>query len=160
MSKTTRLSKLKKAVIISVAVILCNIFVIMPIVTVVVYESIFSTRFETEEWLRYSVSDFEGLRSERSDFYSTDGTRLAGYKYSREGNEVKGLVIIAHGLGGGGHNFYMPFIDFFTSNGYKVFAYDAHGNDNSDGESARGLPQGVIDLDSAIEHAKEIEEYK
>lgn len=160
MSKTTRLSKLKKAVIISVAVILCNIFVIMPIATVVIYESIFSMRFETEEWLRYSLDDFEGLSCERSDFYSTDGTRLAGYKYFKAGQEAKGLVVVAHGLGGGGHNFYMPFIDTFTSNGYKVFAYDAHGNDNSDGKSTKGLPQGVIDLDCAIDHTKTIEEYK
>ena len=160
MSKTTRLSKLKKAVIVSVAVILCNIFVIMPIATVVIYESIFSMRFETEEWLKYSVGDFEGLLCERSDFYSTDGTRLAGYKYFKDGQSVKGLVIIAHGLGGGGHNFYMPFIDIFTSNGYKVFAYDAHGNDNSEGHSAKGLPQGVIDLDCAIDYAKTLDEYK
>ena len=160
MSKTTRLSKLKKAVIVSVAVILCNIFVIMPIATVVIYESIFSMRFETEDWLKYSVSDFEGLLCERSDFYSNDGTRLAGYKYYKEGSDAKGLVIIAHGLGGGGHNFYMPFIDVFTSNGYKVFAYDAHGNDNSEGHSAKGLPQGVIDLDCAIDHAQTLDEYK
>ena len=122
MKKNVRLSRWKKALIISLSALLGIIFVVMPTATVVIYESIFSFRFETEEWLRYSVEDFDGLLCERSDFYSTDGTRLAGYKYSKDAENVKGVVVVAHGLGGGGHNFYMPFIDVFASNGYKVFA--------------------------------------
>lgn len=159
MKKNVRLSRWKKALIISLSVLLGIILVVMPVATVVIYESIFSFRFETEEWLRYSVEDFDGLLCERSDFYSTDGTRLAGYKYSKDAESVKGVVVVAHGLGGGGHNFYMPFIDVFASNGYKVFAYDAHGNDESDGKSTKGLPQGVIDLDCAISHVKSLDEY-
>mgnify|MGYP003299344577 CR=1 FL=1 len=157
--RKSRLCWWKRALIIAVSVLLGMAFVVMPIATVVIYESIFSFRYETEEWLRFSTEDFDGLLCERSDFYSSDGTRLAGYKYSKDGQAVKGVVIVAHGLGGGGHNFYMPFIDVFVSNGYKVFAYDAHGNDESDGKSAKGLPQGVIDLDSAISHVKSLDEY-
>ena len=159
MKKNRSMPRWKRALIISVSVLLGIILVVMPVATVVIYESIFSFRFETEEWLRYSVEDFDGLLCERSDFYSTDGTRLAGYKYSKDAESVKGVVVVAHGLGGGGHNFYMPFIDVFTSNGYKVFAYDAHGNDESDGDSTKGLPQGVIDLDCALSHVKSLDEY-
>lgn len=50
-------------------------------------------------------------------------------------------MVIAHGLGGGGHNTYMPFIDYFTSNSYYVFAYDVRGNDYSDGVEV--LPQCI-----------------
>ena len=39
----------------------------------------------------------------------------------------KGVVVIAHGLGGGGQNTYMDLADYFTSNGYLVFAYDVTG---------------------------------
>lgn len=99
------------------------------------------------------------LDMERSDFQSEDVT-LAGYKYSKANQEIKGVVIIAHGLGGGGHNTYMPFIDYFTSNGYYVFAYDARGNDNSGGDAVEGLPQGIICLDNALHHVVAIEEYK
>ena len=53
----------------------------------------------------------------------------------------------------------MPFIDCFTENGYYVFAYDAQGNDGSEGKSISGLPQGIIDLDNAISYAKSLEEY-
>ena len=159
MKKNRTMPRWKRALIISVSVLLGIIFIVMPTATVVIYESIFSFRFETEEWLRYYPDDFDGLLCERSDFYSTDGTRLAGYKYSKESETVKGVVVVAHGLGGGGHNFYMPFIDVFASNGYKVFAYDAHGNDESDGDSTKGLPQGVIDLDCALSHVKSLDEY-
>ena len=69
-------------------------------------------------------------------------------------------MVISHGLGGGGHNTYMPFIDYFTSNGYYVFAYDARGNDNSGGDAVEGLPQGIICLDNALHHVVAIEEYQ
>lgn len=142
-----------------VAVVLLLPIVIIPLATVIVYESVFSSRYETSPGLAYSVDEFEGLNMERSDFSSTDGVTLAGYKYSKEWDK-KGVVVLSHGLGGGGHNMYMPFIDVFTSNGYAVFAYDAHGNDNSGGSSAEGLPQGVIDLDCAINHVLTLEEYE
>ena len=109
--------------------------------------------------MRFSVEDYEGLTVERSDFLS-DGVTLAGYKYFKRGQEVKGVVVIAHGLGGGGHNTYMPFVDYFTSNGYYVFSYDAIGTDNSEGNSVRGLPQGIVCLNDALNHTQSITEYQ
>lgn len=156
-----RKSKRKtKALLISViCVILAVPLIILPVTTIIVYESIFGERYETASWLEFSVKDYEGLQMERSDFQSEDVT-LAGYKYSKKNQEVNGVVVIAHGLGGGGHNTYMPFIDYFTSNGYYVFAYDARGNDNSGGDAVEGLPQGIICLDNALHHVVAIEEYQ
>ena len=57
---------------------------------------------------------------------------------------------MAHGFGGGGHNSYIDCANYFAHHGYWVFAYDATGNDESEGEGVGGLPQGVIDLDYAI----------
>ena len=142
-----------------ISVLLVILLIILPIVTIIAYESIFGKRFETESWALFSVYDYEGLRMERSDFQSDDIT-LAGYKYSKHNNETKGVIVIAHSLGGGGHNMYMPFVDYFCSQGYYVFAFDACGNDNSGGDSVKGLPQGLIDLDNAINHIKSVEEYK
>ena len=150
----------KKIVLISIVSFLVSIpLVILPVFSVIVYESVFGTRYETVSWMQFSVEDYEGLKMERSNFQSEDVT-LAGYKYSKENQEIKGVVIIAHGLGGGGHNSYMPFVDYFTSNGYYVFGYDARGNDNSEGDSVEGLPQGIISLDNALHHAQSIEEYQ
>ena len=110
--------KQKKIIIISIISVLLAIpLIILPITTIIVYESIFGERYETASWLEFSVEDYDGLQMERSDFQSEDVT-LAGYKYSRANQKVKGVVVIAHGLGGGGHNTYMPFIDYFTSNSY------------------------------------------
>ncbi len=153
-----RRNKKKIIIITTVSVFLAMLLLILPVATIVVYESVFGTRYETASWLAFSVEDYEGLQMERSDFQSGKVT-LAGYRYSKADQEIKGVVIIAHGLGGGGHNTYMPFVDYFTSNGYYVLAYDARGNDNSGGQ-VEGIPQGLMDLDNAISHAEKIEEYQ
>ena len=149
---------LKRLLIILLVFIIANPTVLMPAATVIIYESIFNRRYETLDYMEFSVSDFEDLRVERSDFDS-QGQLLAGYKYSgAETAEPKGLVVLAHGLGGGGHNAYMPMINEFVSAGYLVFAYDAAGNDNSTGRVG-GLPRGIVALDNAISHAKTLPEY-
>ena len=151
----------KKILLITVICILAAFFIIiLPALTVVIYNDNFNVRFETAEWLKYSVSDFEGLKMTECTFTSNNRQRLAGYKYSKDGQPVKGVAVLAHGFGGGGHNTYMDVADYFTSNGYLVFAYDATGNDKSEGDAVGGLPQGVIDLDYALRYVKQAEEYK
>lgn len=53
----------------------------------------------------------------------------------------------------------MMIIDYFTSNNYYCFTYDACGNDLSEGYCVNGLPEGVKDLDFALNHTKDIKEY-
>ena len=117
------------------------------------YRANFCHRFTSYEPKLLYVEDYEGLSQTRYDFKSNKGQRLAGYWYSA-GSSQKGIVVLAHGFGGGGHNSYMDLIDVFAHNGYYVFAYDATGNDESEGlgkvNGVCGLPQGVIDLDNAI----------
>lgn len=119
-----------------------------------VYNDNFGIRFTTYEPLAWSIDDFDGLKRDRYTFESDKGQLLTGYKYYRDGTDAKGLVVLAHGFGGGGHNSYMHIADYFASNGYAVFAYDATGNDESEGEAVGGLPQGVIDLDYALRFVK------
>lgn len=152
---------IKKIVLITITCIAAVFFlVLMPVLTVMVYGDNFGERFETAEWMAYSVSDFEGLKVEECTFPSNNGQLLAGYQYSKENEKIKGVVVAAHGFGGGGHNTYMDVADYFTSNGYLVFAYDATGNDKSEGDSVEGLPQGVIDLDYALRYVKQNHEYQ
>ncbi len=153
-------NKKKTAVIIIICILSAIFLVIMPVLSVFVYNDNFGKRFETAEWMAYSVSDFKDLKVEECTFSSDDGQKLAGYKYSKENREIKGVVVIAHGLGGGGQNTYMDVADYFTSNGYYVFAYDVTGNDKSEGDSVKGLPQGVIDLDYALRYVKETDTYR
>ena len=126
-----------------------------------VYNDNFDVRFTTYGPFTYDIEDFDGLMRDKYTFESDKGQVLTGYKYYRSNAETKGLVVMAHGFGGG-HRSYMNIADYFTSNGYAVFAYDATGNDESGGEAEGGLPQGVIDLDYALfseAGKKYVEEY-
>lgn len=152
--------KMHKILIVIISILLINFIVIMPTVTVIIYESVFSTRFETSLDARFEPSDFAGLEMYRCDFQSQKVT-LAGYKYTDgDDNAKKGVVVISHGMGGGGHNSLMPYIAEFVKNGYLVFAYDSRGTDASGGKDTNGFPQSLIDLDNALHHISAQPEYQ
>jgi len=67
-----------------------------------------------------------------------------------EDNDI-GLVVISHGLGGGGLS-YLREIMYFVDNGWRVFAFDKTGSHNSEGSGTRGLPQSAIDLHAALNY--------
>ena len=113
------------------------------------YDENFNVRGDSYEPLMLRTEDFDGLKCTEYTFLSDKGQKLAGYLYST-GDDQHGVVVIAHGFGGGGHNSYMDCANYFARRGWYVFAYDATGTDKSEGEGVGGVPQGVIDLDHAI----------
>ncbi len=113
------------------------------------YDENFNVRGDSYEPLMLRLEDFSGLSCTEYTFPSDDGQMLAGYLYG-VGENQKGVVVIAHGFGGGGHNSYMDAANYFARHGWSVFAYDATGTDKSEGEGVGGVPQGLIDLDNAI----------
>ncbi len=148
-------SKSKKKIVL--IIILCFIILLIAglwIFSVSIYKENFDRRFETYEPLMFYIDDFDGLERVGYDFDSNNGQKLKGYMYS-VGEDQRAIIVLAHGLGGGGHNSYMDCINYFAQNGYFVFAYDATGNDESEGEGVGGFPQGVIDLDYAIDFVEE-----
>lgn len=156
--------KAKKRIVILSAVaaaLILLVFLILPfVISAVLYNSVFGQRFSTSDNYRYYLDDFDNLSAQRYEFLSYDNQKLVGYRYYVEGNSPKGVVVIAHGFGGGGHNSYMDVADFFAHNGYNVFAYDITGNDESEGDGVGGLPQGVKDLSCAIDFVKTTDEMK
>lgn len=153
--------KNKKKIIIALCITLIILFVIVPLfLSAYIYKSNFGSRYETISWMARSLKEFPGLNAHKYTFASNNEQQLVGYSYYREPENIKGVIVIAHGLGGGGHNSYMDVANHFASNGYIVFAYDATGNDESEGDNVRGIPQGLIDLDHAIRFVKENEEFK
>jgi dienelactone hydrolase len=54
----------------------------------------------------------------------------------------------------------MDMFDVFAKAGYLVFGYDATANDESGGEMVGGMPQGVADLDKAINYIESDTEMK
>ncbi len=121
------------------------------------YNNVFGKRLDTYEPTSLKVSDFEGLNATHYEFESDKGQMLSGYLYSKD-KTPKGIVVIVHGFGAG-HNFYLEAANFFAQNGYYAFAYDATGNDESEGGGIGGIPQGVIDLDHAISFVEESDDF-
>lgn len=150
----------KRKIIIILSIALLILLLVIPLgLSAMIYEDNFGNRYTTYEPMARSIDEFEGLNLQKYRFPSNQGQILAGYRYFRETKNIKGVVIIAHGLGGGGQNSYMDVADFFTSNGYVVFAYDATGNDESEGKAVKGIPQGLIDLDYAIQFVKQTPDF-
>lgn len=148
-------------IVLVLLILLVLIFLaVLPIITVKVYDANFNERYEANWSVQNKVTFYPGLEAEECSFSTKQGHTLAGMKYRKAGQAIKGVAVIAHGLGGGGQRSFTDVADRFTSDGYLVFAYDATGNDNSEGECVGGLPQGVIDLDYALHYVKAQPEYE
>ncbi len=127
------------------------------VATKLVFEVRFAGHINT--YNTWSLYPFDGLQAEECTFESTEGLTLVGTKYSTADLQPKGVVVFAHGFGAGGQNGYMNVFYRIVRHGYAVFAYDATANDASEGDSIGGLPQGVADLDRAIQYVKQQPEY-
>lgn len=146
--------KKKKIILVCITIVVLLCIIIPHGISIMIYNENFGKRFETISWMERSIDEFEGLNAQRYTFESNKGQQLVGYTYYKEDVDTKGIIVISHGLGGGGHNSYIDVADYFATNGYIVFAYDATGNDESEGDSVEGIPQGVIDLEYAIKFIK------
>ena len=147
----------KKKSLKAVLVILISLVMLAALwitVSLGMYMVYFGGRFESDKAFMNHVESFEGLERTRYEFKSDKGQTIVGYMYSA-GSEQKAIIVFAHGYGAGGHNSYMPSINYFAQNGYYVFAYDATGCDKSEGDGVGGVPQGVTDLDHAISFVEE-----
>ena len=137
-------------------VLLCAFVLLLigwGVLSVSIYNENFNQRFESYEPLMLRVEDFDGLERTAYDFPSDRGQRLRGYLY-QAGDGQRGIIVLAHGFGAG-HNSYMDCVNYFAQRGFYVFAYDATGNDESEGEGVGGIPQGAVDLDHAISFVEE-----
>lgn len=152
------MSKKKKILIASI--ILIFVLLVVPfIASTYVYNQYFGIRYETYEPLAFNLEDFPELKRDKYEFTSNKDQKLVGYKYYYTKENIKGIIILSHGFGTGGHRCYLNSINYLTQNGYYVFAFDGTGNDESEGKSVNGLPQGIIDLDYAISFVEGQEEF-
>ncbi len=143
-----RAKKRKKVRIIVLSLV---VFIILfSIISMIFTKNIYDDQFQRNDKPEYSgylrYSDVEEYDSTIVEFDSGENT-LKGYLYGAENK--KGLVVIAHGLGGGAER-YLPEALYFVDKGWSAFAYDCTGSYDSEGESTVGLAQSVIDLDAAL----------
>lgn len=97
--------------------------------------------------LRYE--DLETVYPRSLVSFKSGNNTLQGYIYGQ--NQNQGLVVVAHGLGGGADS-YLSQITYFVDQGWQVFAYDATGSFDSEGKTTKGFPQALIDLEIGRAH--------
>ena len=145
--KTKRLNK-----IILFLAIIAIFLVVAGIISGVFYDSYFARGgvLPLVDKLNYEPENavFEGLERTRYEFPSNKGQTIVGYNYQKT-DKPKALIIFAHGFGGD-HNYYKPLINSLASRDYWVFAFDATGTGESDGDSMIGLEQHIIDLEYTL----------
>lgn len=144
--------------IVLIAVLLAGM-VVGYLAAAAMYKKSFNYRCTTSVSDRYDIEAFPAMTASRHTFPTRQGHLLTGYLYgSADGAAPKALVVFAHGLGAGGQCSYLPIFDYLVRSGYYVFAYDATGNDESEGEAIGSLIQGYIDMDYAATYAQGLEE--
>lgn len=128
-----------------------NIFIIASLClygagcTIVALE-IYSGIFERYDGHGPYNSWIAGYPREEIRFYSGKN-RLQGFIYGAGNN--KGLVVISPGIYSYADE-YDRIIRYLVDKGWRIFSYNCTGVDGSEGDSMRGLSQGVVDLDAAL----------
>lgn len=148
------IKKNKKALRITLISLLAFL-IVFSIVSMIVVKSMYDKQFpKTTAAEYYAYLSYEDVESSYPrtlvQFESGENT-LQGYIYGETNN--KGLVVIAHGLGGGAIS-YLPETLYFVDHGWRVFIYDCTGSYASEGKSTKGLPQSVLDLNAALGYVK------
>jgi hypothetical protein len=93
--------------------------------------------------------DFENTLPRKSIDFMSDENKLQGYIYGEE--NTKALAVVVHGFGGNSEN-YLPQINAFVENGYRVLSYDGTGVFESEGESRVNFYQASEDLRACIKY--------
>ncbi len=126
------------------------LFIVVSLITTkIVYDNQFPRYDRPDETvtaqLRYS--DIESDYPRIPVTFTSEKNTLQGYIYG--GDNTRGLMVVAHGLGGGADS-YLPHIQHFVDNDLRVFAYDCTGSYASGGTSTKGFPQSVVDLNACL----------
>jgi len=139
------MKKLRKIIKIVITVLI--FFCILSYALVGYFFKTYFGRAEKANYQSYLVyEDFSDFDREIVKFVSGKNT-LTGYIYGKENKQ--GVIVIAHGLGGGAEN-YISETKYFVDKGWCVFTYDATGSHESEGKGTMGLPQSAIDLHNAL----------
>ncbi|MCM1363688.1 MAG: alpha/beta fold hydrolase [Faecalibacterium sp.] len=141
-----------------IAIIILAVLVLNILFGCLCMYAIFGRRCEGSSSLKYFThEDFDGLKAARIEFPSNKGQILRGAVYTHcDVKEPIGLVVFAHGMGGG-HLSYTTEINTFAAAGFVVLAYDNTGTMSSDGKSLGSFYQAVRDLRSALKFVRESE---
>lgn len=139
---------LKRILIIIIAALIA-FCAISLIATKIIYDNIFS-RYDTVAVVSPELAETVTARQEKEYYSGTN--KLCGYLYrSNAETPHDGLIVIAPGHNAGADD-YLWQIKSFLDYGWSVFAFDATGTCHSEGESAVGFAQILIDTEETIKY--------
>lgn len=143
--------KIKKIVGFSIVGFILLFSIVSMIVDIDIYNKQFPRydRPDLSVTIDLTYEEFESQYPRELVSFKSGNNRLQGYVYGQD--QDKGLVVVAHGIGGGADT-YLAQIIFFVDQGWRVFAYDATGSFDSEGKTTKGFPQALIDLDAALSY--------
>ncbi len=131
---------------------LATVVVLFSVCSMVIVKTMYDKQFQRADKPRFSgyltYGDVDGYHR-RAVRFKSGNNALTGYVYGERND--KGLVVIAHGLGGGAES-YLAETMYFVDNGWRVFSFDCTGSHESEGKGTIGLPQSVLDLNSALSY--------
>lgn len=139
-----------------------GVIVLFSIVSMVIVMIVYNNQFPRYERHDTSISamlryeDLEEAYPRRLVNFTSEKNQLQGYVYGNDQNQ--GLVVVAHGIGGGADS-YLPQITYFVDKGWRVFAYDSTGSFDSEGKSTKGFPQALLDMDAALTYINNQQEF-
>ena len=141
-------TKKQKKVLISIIAVL--VFIIVSfLATKIVYDNIFS-RYDCQ--VSTAPSQLKNIINSRRDFkYKCKNNSLTGFLY--ESSQISGndtLIVLAPGFNACSDN-YLWQIKELLDYGWSVFAFDTTGCCHSEGNSAVGFSQEIIDLKATLE---------
>ena len=152
--------KLRTKKIVGLSIV--GFILLFSIISMVIVMFIYNGQFP--RYNRHDMTVTAGLRYEDLEAqyprslvsFESGNNRLQGYVYGL--NQEQGLVVVAHGIGGGADS-YLSQITYFVDQGWRVFAYDATGSFDSEGKTTKGFPQALIDLDAALTYINSQSEF-
>ncbi len=139
-----------------------GVIVLFSIISMVIVMVVYNNQFLRVERHDTSVSailryeDLEEMYPRELVTFDSGKNQLQGYVYGLD--QDQGLVVVAHGIGGGADS-YLPQITYFVDKGWRVFAYDSTGSFDSEGKSTKGFPQALLDIDAALTYINDQEEF-
>ncbi len=131
----------------------CLFALLFSLISLIVTKFVYDSQFPRYD--RHDETVMAGLRyADLAEAYPRQlftfpsaANQLQGYLYGQ--GQDRGLVVVAHGIGGGADS-YLPQITWFVDQGWRVLAFDATGSFDSEGRTTRGFPQMLLDLDALL----------
>lgn len=129
----------------------------MLCLTARIYEISFNYRSNiTSEEKEKILANYPKLLSEKEEILTKENKKIVGYFYNKKAEQP--LIIFSQGIGSRAID-YIHEVNYFVLKGYTVFLFDNIGCGESEGESIKGLPQSVVDLDCVLTHIENLGEF-